>query len=171
MEPGAIRIYTDGSGINRWCGCVCSGLQFDTISTKWIQYMGTSDVSTVYTAELRGLVLALQLVLNVHKTGDNPGRCAIFTDNQAALQALQNPKCPSGQYILIEAVQALDELRRLKLSIQFRWIPAHVGVPGNEAADQAAKEAADPNLAQPDTTVLRTLLATTRTNIRQAMKA
>ncbi|KAF1733556.1 Ribonuclease H [Beauveria bassiana] len=71
----------------------------------------------------------------------------------------------------IEAIQALDELRSQKWNIQFHWIPAHVGVPGNEAADKAAKEAADPNLAQPDTMEPQTLIATTRTNIRQAMKA
>lgn len=44
-------------------------------------------------------------------------------------------------------------------------------MPGNKAADLAAKEAADPNLAPHNTTEPWTLIATTRTNIRQAMKA
>ncbi|CBF76131.1 ribonuclease H family protein [Aspergillus nidulans FGSC A4] len=131
--PRPIALYTDGSGINGRVGAAA-------ICPKYLisrsSYMGQQSESTVYVAELQGILLALVIILQRQMQ-----HAVIFTDNQATLQALRNPGSQSGQYILEAIIMALNKGRKAGLNVHFRWIPAHRGVEGNEQADRRAKEA------------------------------
>lgn len=60
-------------------------LTLENVSTKQTEYVGTANKTIVYTAKLKGLVLALGLVLDLHKTENTPSGRILFTDNQATM--------------------------------------------------------------------------------------
>jgi hypothetical protein len=84
IELGTLCIYTNGSSINGYVGAaaIMRAPHANGPWTKQTRYIGTSRTSTVYAAELRGLVLALQMVINTPLICVPLDRCAaIFTDN------------------------------------------------------------------------------------------
>jgi hypothetical protein len=68
-------------------------------------------------------------------------RLTIFTDNQASIISSARPRNQSGQVILTKIYALTTALQRRRCEITIRWIPAHIGVPGNEVADVLAKQA------------------------------
>lgn len=133
-------VYTDGSGIGDHVGA--AAVSSLTRSSK-TTYMGDSETSTVYAAELQGIKLALQMAVEEAERGHQWHKLVIFTDNQAAIRTFQDPRGKSGAYIVTEAVALIDRLQvELHVPVEIRWVPAHTGIQGNEAADKAAKRAA-----------------------------
>ena len=184
-------VYTDGSGINGKVGAAALTRTFG-----WQSYLGKTGKATVYAAEIVGIHIALDIILD-HIAGqqnlninDNSGEVSnrnhrqyiIYTDNQAAIRTVSNGEAKSAQYIAERVIQAIDTLRHLyHQEIEIHWIPAHKGVRGNERADRAAKEATgwyvidkkehdSPRTANryPDTKPLRTSISMT---INTKMKA
>ena len=65
----------------------------------------------------------------------------IFSDSLSALQALG--KLKTDHPLLIQIQELLHKVNADQMEIIFMWVPGHVGIRGNEAADRAAKEALD----------------------------
>ena len=64
----------------------------------------------------------------------------IFTDSLSSLQALKSGK--STRPDLTNSITLrLSELAKLGFNVVLEWVPAHVDIPGNEAADRLAKKA------------------------------
>ena len=109
-EP-PLAIYTDGSGINGKIGAAAVAL---TLNTHAQAFLGTETASNVYAAELQGILMGLDIA-----TKSDRLHAVIFTDNQAALQALQNPGRPLGQYIIREIIEALIVASTHSLYVEF----------------------------------------------------
>ena len=103
-------IYTDGSEIQNQVGAAA---WCPSAGRKKTRYLGDNTKSTVYSAELVGLELALQITQEL----DNCDGVTIFTDNQAAIQAVTRPAISSGQYITHRAIQEMERARRKGINV------------------------------------------------------
>ena len=112
-DSRTLRVYTDGSGIDGHIDTAAVVLNMPVVEVlaRRTEYISAATTSTVYAAELRDIKLGLQIILNIQIKTQTPSQYTIFTNNQAAIQAIANPKYPSGQYILVRAVRLLDQLR------------------------------------------------------------
>ncbi|KAI7978242.1 hypothetical protein EIK77_003561 [Talaromyces pinophilus] len=131
-------VYTDGSGYQGYIGAAAV---IPSRNVQITECIGTERTSTVYAGEACGIKFALKSLirLTLVRPIKEP---VIFSDSQAALQTLQNPRMVSGQEYIRGCVRLLQECKDLGIDVTLRWIPGHEGVPGNEAADRAAKKAA-----------------------------
>ncbi|QRV84548.1 Reverse transcriptase from transposon X-element protein [Ceratobasidium sp. AG-Ba] len=135
-----VRIYSDGSGIDGGIGAaavLCRDGQPDKILRL---HLGSNKRHVVYEAELVGAMLALHLLAN--ERGVDSAWVGI--DNQAVLHTLRSPIVNAAPHLVLAIADLAKHLTRSHpgLSVTTTWVPAHVGVPGNELADVAAKEAA-----------------------------
>ncbi|EKG09000.1 hypothetical protein MPH_14030 [Macrophomina phaseolina MS6] len=166
-DTETLAIYTDGSAID---GHVGAAATTPTTNTRRTKYMGTVKSTTVFAAELQGIIMALELA--GVETAHGKQKIAIFTDNQAALRALVTPGQQSGQCLLSCIITELTGLQQKGVSVDFHWIPAHQGVPGNEEADRLAKVVAREGRALEHRTQLNTrtsLVAALKQAINQAV--
>lgn len=104
--------------------------------------IGTEETSTVYAAEACGVRFALSMLLRFAEDNVRLRKVAIFSDSQATLQSIQNPRMVSGQTYIRDCISLYWECVENGIDVVIRWIPGHEGVPGNEAADRTAKRAA-----------------------------
>ena len=141
-----LSLYTDDSGLD---GHIGAAVVVPQMSYTRQAYLGSDKAATVYYGELTVMEMAIDLLQQLQKRIDTlPSTeqrykdTVIFTDSQTAIQALGQPdRRPSGQAALRRVIEMLHKFPTT-FPMTIRWIPAHIGIAGNEAADKAAKEAA-----------------------------
>ena len=67
----------------------------------------------------------------------------------SALQAIKNPKIKSAQQIIYAILQLAKNTKPHGIAIRLQWMPGQCEEPGNDTADQLAREAAMPGKTHP----------------------
>ena len=125
--PNSAIYYTDGSVKND--GRSCAGVVTDD---NILMYRLTDNCSSMQ-SELTAIVLALE-----DADEREAAQIIIHTDSLAAIQALQQHD-PKDNRTIITRVQY--HIQKAVPKVIINWVPSHVGLQGNEMADEAADHA------------------------------
>ena len=102
------------------------------VSREEVKSLQIPDKASIFTGELVALNLALDIVWHSrHK------KFVIFLDSLPCLLAIQNLQAESG-YVM-KFLKNYTALVNTSKTILLCWVPGHVGIKGNEQADDVAK--------------------------------
>ena len=92
-------------------------------------------------AELFGILCALKEIVKMKEVN-----FVIFSDSRSVLQVVEsfNPLNP----LVLDILEWLFLIEQRGQTVSFCWVPVHVGVQGNELADNLAKEASSTKTPQ-----------------------
>ena len=129
-----ICVYTDGSMTTEGVGAAFVVPQLSNLIRKY----QLPHVS-IFTAELVAILMALNFFNDLCQP---QMAVSVFSDTLSALQAVKHNSQSSREDVVKEIVVVCHQLITRGTDIVLQWVPSHVGVPGNDSADRAAKQAA-----------------------------
>jgi len=89
-----------------------------------------SALTSSFEEEKEAMAMAVQWII----FSEPEGRILICLDSQSLLKAIANES--------EDTYEVRAELLQVKGDVVIQWVPGHMDIPGNEAADKVAKEAA-----------------------------
>ena len=128
-EKRFTAVYTDGSKSGNYVSA-------SVVSSADILKVNLPVHTSIFTAEAVALKVAVQFIQR-----QVIPRAVIYSDSLSCLHTPQNKNLDHP--IIREILHVLTYLQDVGTQIEFCWIPGHVGIHGNEKADQVAKEVID----------------------------
>jgi len=134
-----IKIFLDGSCLEGGIGAVAVLFRGGVEKRSVRMRLGKEGEHTVFEAELMGLTLAAELLCSELVVDT----AMLGADSQAALRALGGAEGVSGWHLVDRFHKEMGSMwrRHAGADIGLRWTPGHVGLAGNERADEEAKRA------------------------------
>ena len=124
------HVYTDGSKEGSRAG-------FGMVSPFGSTSVRCCDDSSIFTAELEAVHRALRHIRLSFRTSKRR-KFVVFSDSKSVLEALQNKD--SKNPLVTTVTDMIEDMLLEKIVLRFCWIPGHVGIKGNDRADQLAKD-------------------------------
>ena len=128
-----LQIYTDGS---KDPDKQTSGAAFVIPEHNIQAAYKTNPILSIFTNELIAVERDIEWSIQ-----NNIPETVILTDSLSSVQSLQSGKSHTRPDKINHILAQTDAATTLGISIYIDWIPAHVGIPGNELADAIARSA------------------------------
>ena len=136
VDTDGFCIFTDGSKSDDGVGSAF--VVYDHSVELCHRIFSLPDYCSVFQAELLALKKALEFLLEKWPSIS----VRIYSDSLSSLMAIQDRNSDTPMVIQIQDI--LVQLRRLGMAVKLSWVKAHIGIDGNERADQLAKSCLTP---------------------------
>ncbi|MCU7844861.1 MAG: endonuclease/exonuclease/phosphatase family protein [Candidatus Thiodiazotropha sp. (ex Monitilora ramsayi)] len=130
---GSLQIYTDGSKDGASNATACALVIPDLNIT---QKFKLNEHLSIFTAELLAIRQALIWI-----NRNAPEKVVILSDSQSAIQCILSGRSSTRHDVLEHVLHLIHCALQKHIILSIDWCPSHIGIEGNEAADNAAKSA------------------------------